>query len=47
MIFTHVLKIAEFNIRKTKSKTLKVLNSQLLGLLLWVNTPVVLGYMQK
>jgi hypothetical protein len=42
-----ILAICKFNILKVKSKTLKVLNSQLQALLLWINPGLVLTFIQK
>jgi hypothetical protein len=46
-IYILILAIVKFNIMKVKSKTLKVLNSQLQGLLLWINPALVLMFIQK
>lgn len=43
-IYILILAIVKFNILKVKSKSLKVLNSQLQGLLLWINPTLVLKF---
>ncbi len=39
-----MLAISKYNINKVKSRTLKVLNSQLQSLLLWINPTLVLAF---
>jgi hypothetical protein len=46
-IYILVLAIVKYNILKIKSKSLKVLNSQLQGLLLWINPGRVLKFIEK
>lgn len=46
-IYIVILAIVKFNIIKAKSKTLKVLNSQLQALLLWVNPVIVMTFIQR
>lgn len=46
-IYILILAIVKFNILKVKSKSLKVLNSQLQGLLLWINPGLVLKFIEK
>lgn len=46
-IYILVLAIVKFNILKIKSKSLKVLNSQLQGLLLWINPALALKFIEK
>jgi hypothetical protein len=46
-IYILILAITKYNILKIKSKSLKVLNSQLQGLLLWINPALVLTFIEK
>ncbi len=46
-IYILVLAIVKFNILKIKSKSLRVLNSQLQGLLMWINPTLVLKFIEK
>lgn len=46
-IYILILAIVKFNILRVKSKSLKVLNSQLQGLLLWINPGLVLKFIEK
>lgn len=46
-IYILVLAIVKYNIIKVKSKSLRILNSQLQGLLLWINPGLTLKFIEK
>jgi hypothetical protein len=46
-IYVIILSIVKYNITKIKSKTLKILNSQLQALIIWINPALVLNFIQK
>lgn len=46
-IYVLILSIVKYNIGKIKSKTLRVLNSQLQGLLLWIYPSIVYKFLEK
>lgn len=41
------LDIVKYNVNKNKTKTLKIMNAQLQGLLLWAVPNIVLAYVQR
>ena len=46
-IYILVLAIVKYNIVKIKSRTLRILNSQLEGLMLWINPALTLKFIDK
>ena len=46
-IYIIILSIVKYNITKIKSKTLKILNSQLQALIIWINPALVMNFIQK
>ena len=46
-IYILVLAIVKYNIVKIKSRTLRIINSQLEGLMLWINPSLTLKFIDK
>lgn len=46
-VYVIILSIVKYNITKIKSKTLKILNSQLQALIIWINPGLVMNFIQK
>lgn len=46
-IYVLILTIIKYNINKIKSKTLRVLNSQLQGLMLWIHPSITYKFLEK
>lgn len=46
-IYVLILAIVKYNITKIKSKTLRVLNSQLEGLMLWISPALTIKFIEK